>query len=53
MTHNRTRGRIRVVGMDVVEITPSTDVNQITCITAGRLIVNLIGATVRAGYFRK
>jgi agmatinase len=43
----------RVVGMDVVEITPSTDVNQITCITAGRLIVNLIGAAVRAGYFRK
>jgi agmatinase len=42
----------RVVGMDVVEITPTTDVNQITCITAGRLIVNLIGAAVRAGYFR-
>jgi len=41
----------RVVGMDVVEITPATDVNRITCITAGRLIVNLIGAAVRAGYF--
>jgi len=41
----------RVVGMDVVEITPRTDVNQITCITAGRLIVNLIGRAVRAGYF--
>jgi agmatinase len=41
----------RVVGMDVVEITPRTDVNQITCITAGRLIVNLIGTAVRAGYF--
>jgi agmatinase len=41
----------RVVGMDVVEITPSTDANQITCITAGRLIVNLIGMAVRAGYF--
>jgi agmatinase len=41
----------RVVGMDVVEITPATDVNQITCITAGRLIVNLIGMAVRAGYF--
>lgn len=41
----------RVVGMDVVEITPTTDVNRITCITAGRLIVNLIGAAVRAGYF--
>jgi len=41
----------RVVGMDVVEITPKADVNSITCITAGRLIVNLIGTAVRAGYF--
>ena len=43
----------RVVGMDVVEITPRTDLNKITCITAGRLIVNLIGTAVRAGYFDK
>lgn len=43
----------RVVGMDVVEITPSKDVNDITSITAGRMITNLIGAAVRAGYFRK
>lgn len=41
----------RVVGMDVVEITPRTDVNAATCITAGRLIVNLLGAAVRAGWF--
>ena len=41
----------RVVGMDVVEITPSTDTNRLTCITAGRLIVNLLGAATRAGYF--
>jgi len=41
----------RVVGMDVVEITPASDLNGITCITAGRLIVNLIGMAVRAGYF--
>ena len=41
----------RVVGMDVVEITPRYAVNQITCITAGRLIVNLVGMAVRAGYF--
>jgi agmatinase len=41
----------RVVGMDVVEITPSTDVNQIISVTAGRLIVNFVGAAVRAGYF--
>jgi agmatinase len=42
----------RVVGMDIVEITPKKDVNGITAITAGRLIVNLIGKAVRAGYFR-
>jgi agmatinase len=41
----------RVVGMDIVEITPSRDVNNISSITAGRLFVNLIGAAVRAGYF--
>ena len=43
----------RVVGMDVVEITPRDDVNEITCITAGRLIVNLIGMAVRVGYFQR
>lgn len=42
----------RVVGMDVVEITPAADINRITCITAGRLIVNLLGAATRAGHFR-
>ncbi|ALA20414.1 MULTISPECIES: agmatinase [Chelatococcus] len=41
----------RVLGMDIVEITPSSDVNMISAITAGRLIVNLIGAAVRANYF--
>lgn len=44
-------GKGRVVGMDIVEITPKRDVNGITAITAGRLIVNLIGLAVRAGYF--
>lgn len=46
-------GKGRVIGMDVVEITPRSDVNQITCITAGRFVVNMIGAAVRAGYFDK
>lgn len=41
----------RVVGMDIVEITPARDVNQITAVTAVRLILNLIGSAVRAGYF--
>ena len=41
----------RVVGMDIVEITPSRDVNQITAITAGNLMLYMIGKAVRAGYF--
>jgi len=44
----------RVVGMDIVEIQPSKDnASKLTCVTAGRLIVNLIGSTIRAGYFDK
>jgi agmatinase len=43
----------KVVGMDIVEITPARDVNELTCITAARMITNLIGAAVRAGYFRE
>ena len=43
--------RGRVVGMDVVEITPAVDVNRITAITAGRLFVNLIGTAAAEGYF--
>lgn len=42
----------RVVGMDVVEILPGMDFNRISLITAARLFVNMIGATVRAGYYR-
>ena len=49
--HLITAYELHDVGMDIVEITPKHDVNQITCITAGRLIVNLIGQAVRAGYF--
>lgn len=42
----------RVVGMDIVEIQPSKDTAaKLTCVTAGRLIVNLIGSAIRAGYF--
>jgi agmatinase len=41
----------RVAGMDIVEITPKRDINAITSIVAGRLICNLIGKAVRAGYF--
>ncbi|MEM6678885.1 MAG: agmatinase [Pseudomonadota bacterium] len=41
----------RVVGMDVVELTPAVDVNRISAITAGRLFVNLIGTAAAEGYF--
>lgn len=44
----------RVVGMDIVEIQPAKDnASKLTCVTAGRLILNLIGASIRAGYFDK
>jgi agmatinase len=45
-------GKGRLVGMDIVEITPARDVNEITSITAGHIILNAIGAAVRAGYFK-
>jgi len=41
----------RVIGMDIVEITPARDLNEITSIMAGRFIRNLIGTAVRANYF--
>ncbi len=37
----------RLVGMDLVEITPGRDVNEITAITAGQLILNFIGVVGR------
>ncbi|WP_347268591.1 agmatinase [Paracoccus sp. (in: a-proteobacteria)] len=48
---NKLARKGRVVGMDIVEITPAKDVNGITAITAGRFICMMIGAAVRAGYF--
>jgi agmatinase len=41
----------RLIGMDLVEITPARDLNEITSITAGHILLNVIGAAVRAGYF--
>lgn len=41
----------RLLGMDIVEITPRRDLNGISSLTAGQLILNFIGATARAGYF--
>ncbi len=41
-----------MIGMDIVEIAPDRDHNRRTLIAAGRFIFNLIGTTVRAGYFK-
>lgn len=41
--------RGELIGMDIVEITPSRDVNGISAITAGQLILNFIGAASRPG----
>jgi agmatinase len=42
--------RNRIVGMDVVEIAPSFDfANGLTCITAGRLILNVLSASWSEG----
>ena len=35
------------------EVAPPRDVNGISCITAGRLVLNLIGARARAGTFKR
>lgn len=40
--------RNRIVGVDIVEVAPSYDFrNGLTCVMAGRLILNLLGATGR------
>jgi agmatinase len=44
-------GKGRLVGMDIVEIAPKYDHNDLTSIAAGRLIMNAIGAASHAGYF--
>lgn len=43
----------KVVGADIVEITPGRDLNEISSINAGHIIFNIIGAAVRAGYFKR
>ncbi len=35
------------------EVAPSRDVNGISCITAGRLVLNLIGALARVRTFER
>ena len=40
----------RLVGMDVVEIAPMHDLNDLTTIAAGRLFMNAIGAAAKAGH---
>ena len=40
----------RLIGMDVVEIAPMHDLNDLTTIAAGRLFMNAIGAAAKAGH---
>jgi agmatinase len=40
----------RLVGMDIVEIAPKYDLNDLTTIAAGRLFMNAIGAAAKAGH---
>jgi agmatinase len=41
----------QLVGMDIVEIAPSLDLHDISSITAAHIILNAIGAAVRAGRY--
>jgi cyanophycinase-like exopeptidase len=41
--------RGRVAGFDIVELVPARDLNGVSALTAGRLVLNLIGSTVRSG----
>ena len=41
----------RVLGMDLVEISPAFEKGNMTLVHAERLLCNFIGATVRAGYY--
>ncbi len=50
LIHGLTR-KGRVLGMDLVEITPSHDIDNMTMIYAERLISNFIGACIGAGYY--
>jgi agmatinase len=40
----------RLIGMDVVEIAPSRDLNDLTTTAAARLFTNAIGAAAKAGH---
>jgi agmatinase len=42
----------KLVGVDIVEIAPFKDVNEITCLTAGHIVLNIIGAIVRSRAFK-
>ncbi len=41
----------RVLGMDLVEISPEKDVSDLTLVHAERLLCNFIGACVQTGYY--
>jgi agmatinase len=47
------RGPVAKGGLGLAPVAPARDLGGISCITAGRLAANLIGATMRAGYFER
>jgi agmatinase len=46
-------GKGRVVGMDIVEIAPSRDVNGLSLVAALRTVNMLVASAVKADYFKK
>lgn len=38
----------KLLGVDIVELVPEKDLNAISCLTAGHIILNVIGAVVRS-----
>lgn len=41
--------RGRIAGFDLVELYPPADIDNLSALTAARLVVNVIGAIVRQG----
>jgi agmatinase len=42
----------RLLGVDLVELVPDKDINEISALTVGHIILNIIGAVVRSPAFR-
>jgi agmatinase len=45
--------KAKIVGLNMVELAPAQDVNNLSAITAANIIWNVIGMVVRSPYFKK